>query len=476
MITRLEVDGFKSLRDFAVDLDPFTVLIGPNGAGKSNVLEALALLSRLSSMSLDEAFKRGRGKAIDQFTRRGGAAGTTIRFAVEVFALRVPRASRGPNRFRYEVSVERRKLASGAERLAIAHERLAVPPRETDAWIASHPELAPLVEYEPGGRDVLKHERETSRQRVLTARLGDRETEEYRVPRTHTAIAAYRANLGEWRMVLDLDAEELAMLDELKRSLALPDDDAVFRHAIREKAKALGIDLSAARVDTEVDHVASELGSYRVIQLEPAYLRESSERLGSDVLAPDASNIPTVLANLPPEVLGAICADLVALVPGVASFEIVAEGDAFRIEFELSGGERMPARLMSDGTLRILALLTALEVEPRSSVIGVEEPENGVYPGGLRKLVEFLRESTASGEGHESRTQIILTSHSPVILAALRAHPTHLRLLDLLRRDGERISRARPVGRPAGLGGGRTVASLREIDEILHAVDSEDAR
>ena len=30
MITRLEVDGFKSLRDFAVDLEPFTVFIGPN--------------------------------------------------------------------------------------------------------------------------------------------------------------------------------------------------------------------------------------------------------------------------------------------------------------------------------------------------------------------------------------------------------------------------------------------------------------
>ncbi len=48
MITRLEVDGFKSLRGFAVVLEPFTVFIGPNGAGKSNTLEALALLSRLS--------------------------------------------------------------------------------------------------------------------------------------------------------------------------------------------------------------------------------------------------------------------------------------------------------------------------------------------------------------------------------------------------------------------------------------------
>jgi AAA15 family ATPase/GTPase len=49
MITRLEVDGFKSLRNFAVDLEPLTVFVGPNSAGKSNILDALELLSPLSS-------------------------------------------------------------------------------------------------------------------------------------------------------------------------------------------------------------------------------------------------------------------------------------------------------------------------------------------------------------------------------------------------------------------------------------------
>ena len=43
MITRLEVDGFKSLRDFAVDLEPCTVLVGPNSAGKSNIMDALGI-------------------------------------------------------------------------------------------------------------------------------------------------------------------------------------------------------------------------------------------------------------------------------------------------------------------------------------------------------------------------------------------------------------------------------------------------
>src|SRR6185437_11657113 len=131
MITRLEVDGFKSLRDFAVDLEPFTVFIGPNSAGKSNVLDALALLSRLASMSVEEAFKHGRGRALDQFTRRGGEAGETIRFAVEV-----SRASSlgEEQRLRYELAVVRRVEPSGTERLELTGESLQRSDRKSPGW------------------------------------------------------------------------------------------------------------------------------------------------------------------------------------------------------------------------------------------------------------------------------------------------------------------------------------------------------
>ena len=44
MLKRLEVKHFKSLDDFAIDFEPFTVLIGQNASGKSSVLQALDLL------------------------------------------------------------------------------------------------------------------------------------------------------------------------------------------------------------------------------------------------------------------------------------------------------------------------------------------------------------------------------------------------------------------------------------------------
>ncbi|WP_197041040.1 AAA family ATPase [Chondromyces apiculatus] len=107
-------------------------------------------------------------------------------------------------------------------------------------------------------------------------------------------------------------------------------------------------------------------------------------------------------------------------------------------------GSRGP-RSDSRGTLRILALLMALRVGPLPSMLAIEEPENGVYPGRLRALLSFLREMTqrepaSPGEagadvppgepaieedgedplGEVSPPQMLLTSHSPVILTALR--------------------------------------------------------
>jgi len=69
MITRIEIDGFKTFKDFKVDLAPFQVIVGPNGSGKSNLFDALQLLSRLAEMDLISAFQDMRGDASELFTK-----------------------------------------------------------------------------------------------------------------------------------------------------------------------------------------------------------------------------------------------------------------------------------------------------------------------------------------------------------------------------------------------------------------------
>jgi len=40
MITRIEIDGFKTFRNFSLELAPLQVIVGLNGAGKSNLFDA----------------------------------------------------------------------------------------------------------------------------------------------------------------------------------------------------------------------------------------------------------------------------------------------------------------------------------------------------------------------------------------------------------------------------------------------------
>ena len=63
----------------------------------------------------------------------------------------------------------------------------------------------------------------------------------------------------------------------------------------------------------------------------------------------------------------------------------------------------------SAGTLRILALMTALFGEAGSNLIGIEEPENHVHPTALRAFAEVLSSVRA-------RVQLLVTTHSPLLL------------------------------------------------------------
>ena len=86
------------------------------------------------------------------------------------------------------------------------------------------------------------------------------------------------------------------------------------------------------------------------------------------------------------------------------------------------------ARFASDGTLKMLAYLVVLYDPDPPQFIGVEEPENFLHPRLLPGLAEECRAAT-------SRSQVLVTTHSPFFLDALRhkPHPTHSTVQQSLR-------------------------------------------
>jgi len=79
------------------------------------------------------------------------------------------------------------------------------------------------------------------------------------------------------------------------------------------------------------------------------------------------------------------------------------------------GGQEFPAPVLSDGTLRFAAITAAFFQPDMPGILTIEEVENGIHASRLRLLVEMLRNRAKAGQ-----TQIMATTHSPIVLAWLK--------------------------------------------------------
>ena len=114
---------------------------------------------------------------------------------------------------------------------------------------------------------------------------------------------------------------------------------------------------------------------------------------------------------------------------------------------QVEPGLKFPVHQMgvSSGTLRMLALMTALYAEPETNLIGIEEPENYVHPTAIASFVDHLR-------SNQGRVQFLVTTHSPLLLDYLD-EPSAVRIV---RRDRE---------------GATTVSERDTSDDIRTALD-----
>jgi predicted ATPase len=81
------------------------------------------------------------------------------------------------------------------------------------------------------------------------------------------------------------------------------------------------------------------------------------------------------------------------------------------VELQVKEGTvSVPARVVSEGTLRVLGLLALGGMKDSPALIGFEEPENGVHPRRIQLIAELLKNMA-----HASKTQLVVTTHSPIL-------------------------------------------------------------
>ena len=151
----------------------------------------------------------------------------------------------------------------------------------------------------------------------------------------------------------------------------------------------------------------------------------------SEMLDKTGANLALVvdfLHNHHPDIFNKILAKLPSRIPGVKAVTAkTTEDGRVLLSFEHEAFEKpILARHISDGTMRMLGYLVLLHHPHPHPLLGVEEPENQLYPSLLEELAEEFRHYANNGG------QVFVSTHSPDFLNAVRVEEVFL----LNKKDG----------------------------------------
>lgn len=374
IVTRVEALGFRSLRYVSQRLGPFHVLVGPNASGKSAFLDVLAFLGDLQRVDLKHAIMGHQPLAVPvratdpqhlAWMRRGTSFELAMETAVPA-ALREHLKNGAARVCRYEVAVD------VSEPYRIVRENLWLKPDKdtgTERMRSEFPDPP-----EPPEEVVVDTEKRAPK---YWRRVVFRESDPERVtfhPETSGRSFQFRVPTGQSALN------------------SLPPDEELFPVAARFKQM-----LTA--------------GIQR-IALSSEALRRPSPPSQSDTYLPDGSNLPYLVNKVAKRhnmyvdwtmhVREAL-PDVVRIVPRIRS----EDGHRY-LMFHYRNGLEAPSWLVSDGTLRFLALtLLAYLPDPTGPYL-IEEPENGIHPLNVETVLQSLSSVYDA--------QVLLATHSPAIV------------------------------------------------------------
>ena len=185
------------------------------------------------------------------------------------------------------------------------------------------------------------------------------------------------------------------------------------RVRLKQAPTACALAAAAADASFPARGIAQFVGRWGFFDPNPFLLRRDWSGLDSSRFDPYGRNLGETLYRLSrssPEMLEKIVAATREVVGLPSEIKPRESDDRFYfVQFE--PGLQYPVHQMgsSSGTLRMLALMTALLAQPETNLIGIEEPENYVHPTALSAFIEHLLKAG-------NRVQFMVTTHSPLLL------------------------------------------------------------
>ena len=375
MIVLVEALNYRCLRYVQRPLGQFHVLVGPNASGKTTFLDVIGFLRDVVSNGLEDAVADRTPNPLDLLSQRQGER---VELAIEVEVpeqLRKRALKPELDTVRYQVAIgfdeTQRQFEFKAETLMLRKQgAISSPPqrplfpmplRSPPSLLISirHRDNKVLLNKAPGGNDNFYNE----------------------------ASPAAKSWAPSFK------------LGPMKSALGnLPADESAFPVATWFR-----------------DYLGS--GVQRFI-LNSREIRRPSPPTRVSGFLPNGSNLSWVVARLrrnAPERHAAWIRHLRTALHDLVDISTIErpEDRHCYMTFKYENGLTVPSWLVSDGTLRLTALTLPAYLTDLHGIYLIEEPENGIHPGAVAAVYDSL--SSVYG------TQVLLASHSPVVLNAAAA-------------------------------------------------------
>lgn len=370
MITLVEASNFRCLRCISGPLSDFHVLVGPNASGKTTFLDVVKFLGDLVSGGIEKAVGDRTANFQDlTWQRKGGS----IELAVEA---KIPPELRAKLK-KPELDTVRYEVALGPD-----------PESEEIQLLAETVSLRTAAATPPAQLEIFPRERMQQKILLGTRVKGMRVVvNKVRGGNDNFYPETYSEKGKGWVSAFKVGPRHLALT-------YLPPEEPKFPVAIWLKNLLLK-GIHPLVLNSLLIRKASPPGQSRAFQL-------------------DGSNLPWVVAALEgeaPERFIEWIAHLRTALPDLEAIRTIEQPDDKKryLMLRYRGGFEVPSWMVSDGTLRLLALTLPAYLPETWGIYLIEEPENGIHP----RAIEAMFQSLSSVYG----AQILLATHSPVVLS-----------------------------------------------------------
>lgn len=387
MLTYIKINGFKSFHNFEMEFTPLTVIAGVNASGKSNLFDALQLLASLAETDLKTAFRQQRGDPKELFTQFGEERYVSeMEFIVEMLVDRTVQDNWGMEeklqytRLRYQLKIKQAKN----DNLVIVNEHLSKLNDTEDNWVKNYIPKNIVEDWRPK-----VEEEEKSNAYIFT--------EDYN---------------GNYTIVISQDG------NGSKEKKFSPKNKKVLQTALSSVNSVDYPHIFAAK---------EEMRSWKLLQLNPEDLRQPTPKeIGwQDRITSTGKNLAAALYRLKQnDEYNAIeiSRTLNNILPNVTEVNVYDDKASKQLIIKIKGddGIEFSSRVLSEGTLRLLALCVILYDSEYTGVLCFEEPENGVHPFRIKDIAKLLKDLTVDFTNPETPLrQVIVNTHSPVLVGEL---------------------------------------------------------